>query len=457
MMPDPAHIIKSIRKHGFTYEPKVHKKFVKRWGLKTDIVKFQYIKDLIEFQEDKELQLAPHLSKAECVDLGKYASMKVGPAVNVCSRETGSALEFMVEHHGMDEEALITAKFCHMVGRWYAYMSGRNLAMAFLSNNPHKNKTIIEFLQDFCEFILTLKVHSKQKKLWLFQKTVYISTLSLIWLVKKLIDGKLLKVFMGCRTLGDVVENLHTLVRSVNPCPTALLYKRVIKGIGISQFLGSGVRKGSYGQDTSTEQLIDFDHVKALCLEKKEESKEDDYFLDTVCTSNDVDFADIATLALVGGYFLKKVINSPSSKRRKAFKCIECCSIWIQKASDENQLENSFIDHKEFKKGAFTRPSILGNQAFFSMEALFIINRDTYRSKKGISMLIVRNIVGKLSDQFNDIFPKCHLEKIVKKYVNCRLQRWGKFENMRLTSKNKEVIYGDAYASPSTAARVILT
>ena len=72
-------------------------------------------------------------------------------------------------------------------------------------------------------------------------------------------------------------------------------------------------------------------------------------------------------------------------------------------------------------------------------------------------MLIVRNIVGKLSDQFNDIFPKCHLEKIVKKYVNCRLQRWGKFENMRLTSKNKEVIYGDAYASPSTAARVILT
>ena len=71
------------------------------------------------------------------------------------------------------------------------------------------------------------------------------------------------------------MENLHTLVRSVNPCPTALLYKRVIKGIGISQFLGSGVRKGSYGQDTSTEQLIDFDHVKALCLEKKEESKED--------------------------------------------------------------------------------------------------------------------------------------------------------------------------------------
>ena len=455
MMPDPAHEIKSLRKMAFKHNPQVAKKFVTRWGLKSDVVDFQYVKNVIEFQEGKELKIAPHLSKDDCVDLGKFASMDCGPAIKVCSRATGSAIEFMREHYGWEDECLITAKFCHMVGRWYAYMSGRTAAMGFLQRNPGKNKTIIEFLEDFCEFFATLKIHKNQKKFWLIQKTVLMSTASLIWLVKKLIDGGILNEFMGAKTLGDVIENLHSLVRAVNPYPPPLLYKRIVKGISISQFLGTGVMKGSYGQDISTEALIDFDAVKALCLEKKEDAKEDDFFLDTLSSSNECDFADVATLALVAGYFLRKVIKNPGSKKRKGFKCQACIDIWIQKSDDQSQLDNSLIDHKEFKEGAMTRPSILGNEAFFTMESLFLTNRDTYKEKKRISDIIVHNIVEKMCQQY-DSLPLCHLEKIVRKYVNCRLQRWGKFQNKELTTKNKAVIFSEAHSSRSTAAQVTI-
>ena len=435
-MPDPAHEIKSLRKMAFKHLPQVSKKFVTRWGLKSDIVDFQHVKNVIEFQEGKELQIAPHLSKDDCVDLGKFASMDCGPAIKVCSRATGSAIEFMHEHYGWSDDCLITAKFCHMVGRWYAYMSGRNAAMAFLRRNPGKNKTIIEFLEDFCEFMATLKIHKNQKKFWLIQRTVLLSTASLIWLVKKLIDGGILNEFMGAKTLGDVIENLHSLVRAINPYPPPILYLRIVKGISMSQFLGTGVKKGSYGQDISTEQLIDFDNVKALCLEKKEEAKEDEFFLDSVSSTQECDFSDIATLALVAGYFLRKVIKNPGSRRRKGYKCEACINIWIEKPNEENQLDNSLIDHKEFKKGAMTRPSVLGNKAFFTMESLFLTNRDTYKEKKRISDLIVKNIVEKMSDQY-DTLPLCHLEKIVRKYVNCRIQRWGKFQSKQLKKSTK--------------------
>ena len=49
-----------------------------------------------------------------------------------------------------------------------------------------------------------------------------------------------------------------------------------------------------------------------------------------------------------------------------------------------------------------------------------------------------------------------HLEKIVRKYVNCRLQRWGKFQNKELTTKNKAVIFSEAHSSRSTAAQVTI-
>ena len=98
-----------------------------------------------------------------------------------------------------------------------------------------------------------------------------------------------------------------------------------------------------------------------------------------------------------------------------------------------------------------TRPSVLGNKAFFTMESLFLTNRDIYKEKKRISDLIVKNIVEKMSDQY-DTLPLCHLEKIVRKFVNCRIQRWGKFQSKELKKSNKHVIFNEAHSSRTSAA-----
>ena len=77
------------------------------------------------------------------------------------------------------------------------------------------------------------------------------------------------------------------------------------------------------------------------------------------------------------------------------------------------------------------------------------------KEKKRISDIIVHNIVEKMCQQY-DALPLCHLEKIVRKYVNCRLQRWGKFQNKEWTTKNKAVIFSEAHSSRSTAAQVTI-
>lgn len=453
VMPDEAHVIKSIRKLGFNHRPKINKKYVQKWGLVSGEVDFQCIIDLINFQEEHQLQIAPHLSKETCVDLGQYAAMNVAPAVHVCSRETAAAIEFMIEHYEWDEKYRATAKFCYMVGKWHAYMSARKPELAFVKNNPAKNATIIAFLEEFCDFFATLKVSANQKSFWLIQKTVLLSTTSLIYLAKFLIDENDMKMFMGGRTLGDVVENLHSLIRAINAYPDPILYLRIVKGIALSQFLGTGVKKGSYGEDNSTEQLINFDNIKALCDEKKQIVIDDDLFLDEVSDRTEADFAYVASLANVAGYFLRKIINRPATRSQKRFKCQKCCDVWIQKRNEPNQAENTLIELKEWAEGALTKPSALANDAFFYMEVLFMTNRDTYRTQKGILKPLVTNIVENLQEKFNNQFPICHVSIIVERYINCRLHRWAKFMDKELTTENQQEIFNEAQASRTTAAQ----
>ena len=340
-----------------------------------------------------------------------------------------------------------------MVGKWHAYMSGRIPVLAFVKNNPARNATIIEFLEEFADFIATLKVHATQESFWLVQKTVLLATWSIIHLAKKLIDEGDMKMFMAGRTLGDVIENLHSLIRAINPYPGPVLYIRIFKGLALSKMLGTGVKKGSYGQDNSTDQLIDFDHIKALCDEKRQEVIDDDLFLDEVSETTECDFSYVAALANVAGYFLKKIINHPASGNQKKFKCQKCCDVWIQKHNEPDQPENALIELKEWAEGALTKPSSLANDAFFAMEVLFMTNRDTYQTQKGILNPIANNIVENLRNKFDDQLPMCHLPIIVKRFINCRLHRWGKFMDKKLSTDHEKEIFNEAQASRTTAAQ----
>ena len=275
----------------------------------------------------------------------------------------------------------------------------------------------------------------------------------MIHLAKKLIDENDMKMFMGGRTLGDVVENLHSLIRAICMYPNSVLYMRIAKGLSMSMMLGTGGKRGSYGQDNSVTQLIDFDNIRAHCDEKKQEVIDDDLFLDQVSETTECDFAYVAALANVAGYFLRKIINRPASKSQKRFKCQKCCDVWIQKDNEPSQPENALIEAKEWADGALIRPSALANEAFFAMEVLFMTNRETYKTQKGILRPLANNIVENLRGKFNDQLPECHLSKIVERFINCRLHRWARFMDKKLSTENEQEIFNEAQASRTTAAQ----
>jgi len=192
---------------------------------------------------------------------------------------------------------------------------------------------------------------------------------------------------------------------------------------------------------------------RAQIDEKRQEVIDDDLFLDEISESTECDFAYVAALANVAGYFLKKVINRPATRTQKKFKCKKCCDVWIQKWHEPSQPENALIKAREWAEGALTRPSVLANEAFFKMEVLFVTYRDTYRKQKGILTPLVNKIVENLRNHFNDQFPECHLSIIVQRYINCRLHRWAKFMDKELSTENEQEIFNEAQASRTTAAQ----
>ena len=80
-------------------------------------------------------------------------------------------------------------------------------------------------------------------------------------------------------------------------------------------------------------------------------------------------------------------------------------------------------------------------------------NRETYKTQKGILRPLANNIVENLRGKFNDQLPECHLSKIVERFINCRLHRWARFMDKKLSTENEQEIFNEAQASRTTAAQ----
>ena len=434
------------------YQLRIAEHFVKKWGLESDIVDFDVIKRLIKFQDQHELKIAPHLN-ADMLEVGSYAAMNVGTAVKLSSEQTAAAVEVMVDKQegGFTKKDLATAKFCSMVGRWYAYMSGRQPSNAFLKNNPAKNAEIIEFLKEFMEFFATMKITPRQKEMWLLQRTVLLATASVISVKERLIDQDDIDMFMPARTLGDSIENVHTQVRKIDAYPTAVKYLKIVKSIFITQLLKT--TGGSYDFDDSTEYLTDFENLKQLEQEKnEEESAWEDYHHFVEAKFEPGNWAENTSLSHAFGYILFKVINPITKKKKQGKKCHDCLAVWVQTDGDA-QVENSLTIAKEFSPGKLNKPSVLGNEVVRTIEALFIANREELLQKKGLLKYFVTNVLDKIVEKYPDL-PKCHLKQIVKRFLFARFHFWAERMSQKLIEQNEKDIKSEACASRTTKAKV---
>ena len=125
-----------------------------------------------------------------------------------------------------------------MVAKWDAIMSSMDAKLSFEKDKPGKNETLQNTLEEFMEFFAKIKFHSTQREMWGVQKSVLLTTSSIIWLKDKLFEEENgIKVFSPGKVLGNAVENVHTQIREMDSHPTPVKFMRIVKALFMSNLL----------------------------------------------------------------------------------------------------------------------------------------------------------------------------------------------------------------------------
>lgn len=157
VLADIPHLLKNLR-NGLLRDKVflLDAKIVAEKALETDMVQLSVIQKLIDFQDTKELKIAPHLTR-ECIEITNFSKMKVGPAVHLLSRETGNAIRFMVAHYDWPKSCLTTAFFVEECGKWFDIMTTRSRAHCFSKFVPQKREETLESIHAFVSMICTMR------------------------------------------------------------------------------------------------------------------------------------------------------------------------------------------------------------------------------------------------------------------------------------------------------------
>ena len=204
--------------------------------------------------------------------------------------------------------------------------------------------------------------------------------------------------------------------------------------------------------DDGTSYLIELKDLKLLrndddalikTDEKPDQIEEDTVFLEQL--SNEIS-EERHALARISGYVLLKTIKNESCKCQN---CIE----YFTAHHEVEQPVNALIDQIEFKKGALTRPSEIGNEIFQQAELVFRLNRKKLCSKPRMGDSMTNLILQNLKTKFGNL-PSCHLELIFKRFVKIRFHFWINFQNSIDQRQQKYRIIGESNSSRSMFAKL---
>lgn len=451
-IPDPHHLIKSIRNGLFTHEVlHLSDEFVTKLELPSNKVKLKYILDLAAFDEKRQLKVAPHIKPKDVV-IQNYSKMKVAPAKRLLSKRTAVALEFMVEHHGWPEEALATANFCHFIGHWIDIMSCKTEVLAFSLHDEVKYNEQIEFMKGFQKFITGIYTSKRQKMYKPWAKGALMATESMIWLsnyLLKEVDHKF-NYLMGGHLLGDPIEWLHAMIRAIQKAPTCLNYSRYLKAVSITQALNSRIAGISYEYDDST-FWTDFKDIKRLKDAQKKALADENEFDENEIDNEDDDFfvasefepgdtTNDAVIATLASYTIKKTILG---------KCQACSDFFIQKPDDENQDVNKLVHARQYSQQALALPSIMANKIFQYVEACFICNIESFQAKERVVDRLRDAIAPSTNDRFDNI-PSCHFSTIIGRFIKCKYIHWTEQRDWISKNDNRGTIIQESFASRTT-------
>ena len=454
MIADPPHLLKNTRNAWVKHKQFVmHQEFVDQYKLKTPYICLSVIEAVIDFQEGKELKIAPNL-KREYINLkNSFVKMDVAPAKHVLSRETARAIRFVAKKKNMPPHFETAAVFCDVYGEFIDIATSRTSSISFNSYNLHER---IAFLENFKRFFGSLQLCGAQDEgFWPVQRGTLLTCTSLINLSKRLIQNEEFVFFMGARVISDIVENLHSIMRNHCSNPTVTQYTRHSKIVSLTQYM-KPIGKGSYEIDCPGDFLANLAEVKRLTKKNDSEtSKEIEQDVSNFNSDNfepTDDFYDQVTIAYLGGYILGHTIKTNS-------KCSECIEAFIADSSDD-QSANSYIVMREYKEGCMVKPSKDANMMFQLSEAIFKEKRNELRERNAnnVSNILRDLAVSEVSAYtFEKPIPKCHLKKILGRYMKARCIFWSNLDSAKVENQQEKEIETASFASKTARSHEMFT
>ena len=415
------------------------------YGLETKEVLWEAIEKLVEFDEERELKIAPHLTRAS-IHLSNFTKMSVKLAMHVFSWETAKALELVCQEYPdqFPSYYLTTVFFIEMVARWWEIAHSRSRSMCFFSRGEDeawsKNVDIIERFSDlYSNMMMGI---GQVDSYWPSQKAVLLTSASILWIANKLVKEDGYHYFLPGRCLNDCIENFFSVVRGINKSPTALMFKRFAKAIAVSQFLKYSPR-GNYEEDDSLEFLSNLEDFKESKKCVDEDYLEDIEMMEVFDRESfdPHDFAEDCSLAYFGGHIMKLIIKD---------QCQECQDEFFADENDQQKC-NQLIRQKEYKKGALVAPSERANQMFKIAELTFrALRNNLLKVNKKLTDILVKKVIEAVKQEIPSTFlPTCHLNKLFTKFIRARLHFWARFSNNYLKMMQAEEIQQSAEGSAS--------
>ena len=440
---DPVHVAKNGKGYFMRGKLEVSEKYVKHFGLSSRFTNFEYVKQLVAYDETHEKQIAVHLNNKH-LSYATHAQMDVKPMLAIFNFKTADAIDFLVKHENWPDAARTTAQVIRLWARFYQITCGCSREQAFDKKHPEKLQEKVSYLYFFMDFWSSTKLDEKQKNVWGNQKHVAVVCMTFVWVQERLLSQEEIDFFKGANLGGNSVENLHTDVRRINPVPTPQIYSRILKGIALTQLFGDEVKGSNYQVDEGKEFLVKMNDFKKLEEKNLEKELADQQFFEEadILTQG---FAQKAVVSYIGGGVLCQIIKN----------CDVCLAFWtLEKEFSDNSL-NALIDCKEFVPDALVRPTDIGHDILQYADDLFVKNRGNFEGDDGLVGSFTTFLIEKISERFGNI-PGCHYEAIIKKLTFGKWCHYGKFLNRDLLELNRDEISSEANSSKSTKAKALL-
>lgn len=373
-------------------------------NLQSAEVSVKPVQDLLEFQVNKDLKLAPKLTQATLAP-SHFDKMKVSHALNFFSNSVASALRYLVECEGRNAHILTTAWFLDLCNRWFNLMSSRHPVMALSKLNPDQYHQAVTFLAEIIRVFKGIKIGTKGA--WKpVQTGVILSTQSILDIQEEVL-AKDQKFLLTSRFTQDCLENLFSIVRHNNPVPSPVEFKYALKIITISQFL-KATHAGNYQEDDN-EFLAEFADDQ---FQPTQEQVPEVNFNHNI-PMEDLTGDELNSLYYLAGYCITRIVNNDKH-------CYRCLAT-VKGTDPLSELSARLTNLKEYKEGCLAHPTEGAFQYLLSAEKIF----RNHSADQVIAMSDTKSQLATIIESHTSTFqfPQCHniKAKLLSRFLGVRL------------------------------------